>query len=420
MLPTIAIALALLISCEGSLGQSVVTAAHVVAPKRSRHLTVALYPFIPEFISAAEHIKLKFEAENPDIELTILDLRSNYYASDQDNYIGNVDADVFELDSVLLEDFYNQKKIREMPDQALLPPGELLRNADLGTRIGGKRYGAAHWVCRDFLFYSLADKPAKDIRSLSDLKDFIGPNKSLLMDLKGKSTLGEYYLVAAFDHYHDWAQIYPSKLKNLDPSIEEDVKQLMQLCDTASCRNQIVHELTGIHGAEFSRKRGKALIGYSELLHDVLAETTFLCSNPGDCLADKEIDVADLPIDDGGSTPMTWVDSFTINSRSDDQHVKDAVTFVAMMNRDDTYMMLLLPSALSFLTAPKPAVPVPSYLLPAKSSLYTNPTLTSAAHLYPKLRTLVESSNVPTGADLNDNLRKIGKQIDKDLDKKAP
>jgi hypothetical protein len=43
-----------------------------------------------------------------------------------------------------------------------------------------------------------------------------------------------------------------------------------------------------------------------------------------------------------------------------------------MMNRDDTYMALLIPGSLSFLTVEKSYPPVPAYLLPAKVSLYSN------------------------------------------------
>jgi len=376
-----------------------------------RKLRVVLYPFIPEFVAAAEQIKLQFEAENPNVDLEILDLRSNYYGPSDPNYVGNTDADVYELDSVFLQDFVDSNKIREMPGAALLPPKDLLRNADDGSQIGGKRYGAAHWVCRDFLFYSLANKPKSDIRTLADLQAFIRPDGLLLVDLKGKSTLGELYLISAFDRYSDWSLVAP-KIDTFDPSIGDDEAQVLKLCNAASCRDQIFHELTGIHGAEFARKRGKALIGYSELLHDVLAETQ---NCPGACLSDKEIEVSDLPLDNVGSTPVSWVDSFVINANCKGQHLADAVRFIRMMNTDEMYVKLLLPGPPSFLHVPEPADPVPSYLLPAKASLYSNPDLRRVAHLYPQMKLLVENAKAPTSHDLNKKLRTIGGTIDKNL-----
>jgi hypothetical protein len=53
-------------------------------------------------------------------------------------------------------------------------------------------------------------------------------------------------------------------------------------------------------------------------------------------------------------------------------------------------------------------------------SLYTNATLINAAPLYKTLKPMVENADVPTDRHLNDDLRIIGKQIDKDLDKNVP
>lgn len=384
--------------------------------ERPRKLRVVLYPFIPNFETAAEYIKLHYEAENPQVSLEIIDLRGNYYDSTDVNYVGNVSADIFELDSVLLRDFVTDGKIREMPSEALLPSNELLSNADRGTRLDGKRYGAAHWVCRNFLFYSTDDAPSAPVRTLSDLENFIGAKSGLIIDLRGKSTLGEYYLMAALDRYPDWKKVYPDKITTIDLDIETDVLTLSKHCDNSSCRNKVLHDYTGTHGAEFARRKGKALVGYSESLHDVLAEVA-LCSSADSCLTPGKIAVAEFPLDNNGSKPMSWVDSFTLSTTCQGNCTNDAVRFVSMMNRDDTYLALLFPGSLSFLTVDKPYPPVPAYLLPAKTSLYSRPDVLKSAPLYPTLRKLTENADVPTDRHLNDGLRQIGKQIDKDLDK---
>jgi hypothetical protein len=232
-------------------------------------------------------------------------------------------------------------------------------------------------------------------------------------------TLGEYYLMAALDRYPDWKTVYPAKIETIDPATEGDVSALSQYCDNASCRNKVLHDYTGTHGAEFARRKGKALIGYSESLHDVLAQTGN-CSRADNCLTDDNIDVAELPLDDNGSKPMSWVDSFTLSKNCTKACVDDAVRFIKMINRDDTYLALLLSGPLSFLTPEPPYPPVHAYLLPAKASLYSNKTLTNVARLYPNLKTLVENADVPTDRHVNDDLRKIGKQIDKDMDNPNP
>jgi thiamine pyridinylase len=382
------------------------------AQARTRTLRVALYPYIPGFDAAAEYIKRRFEAENPDVTLKIIDTRSDYYDYKADNYIEAVDADIYELDSVMLRDFVASGKIKEVPDEALLPAAELLNTADRASRLDGKRYGAAHWVCRDFLFYPKDGGPAQPVKKLSELNNFVG--KDLLIDLRGRSTLGEYYLMAAIDRYQDWNQIYPAKITTVDPDVEKDIQDLSAHCDTASCRSKVLHDYTGTHGAEFARRRGKALVGYSEVLHDVLSESA-LCSVSDKCLTDGDIAVAELPLDENGSKPMAWVDSFTLSKGCNPDCTKDAVRFMTMMNRDDTYMALLFHRPLSFMNVPKPYPPVPTYLMPAKASLYTNADLLKAAHLYPDLKALAENVTVPTDKDLNKNLRDLGKKLDGDL-----
>src|SRR5258708_9728059 len=170
--------------------------ASLHAANNRRPLRVVLYPFIPEFASAAETIKKSFEAENPDIELTIVDLSSNYYAPGEATYVGQVDADVIELDSVFLSDFVHRGKIQELTTDFLLPQSDLLSNAYRGSMLEGKRYGAAHWVCRNFLFFKSSDHPAAPIEKLSQLEAYVDPSGGgkLLMDLRGKVTLGEIYL----------------------------------------------------------------------------------------------------------------------------------------------------------------------------------------------------------------------------------
>jgi thiamine pyridinylase len=381
-----------------------------------RILKVVLYPFIPEFTSAAETVKRVFEAENPGVNLTLLDLSGNYYApgdASDASYVGQVQADVIELDSVFLADFVHQHKIQELPPEILLPQSDLLANAYRGSIFDGKRYGAAHWACRNFLFFPAAAPPSPPITTLTQLEAFIGNNTSvgLLMDMKGKLTLGELYLMAAFDRFRDLEHALPA-VQHLDKNVEDDLVRLRKLCPVGSCRDQISHELGGIYGMQFARKRSKTLIGYSELLHSVLSEAA---SCGSDCLQDGDIDVAELPLDDAGSVPISWVDSFTISSSCTGPCFGDAKRFIRMMNSDSMYLSMLLPAGYSFLTPPNPTKPVPAYLLPAKLSLYSNPKLLASAHLYSKLRTLVERAEVPTADNLNGSLRAIGKTIDSDL-----
>lgn len=397
---------------------SICTAICANAVAGRRELRVALYPFIPEFVAAAEGIKRDFEAAHRHISLDILDLRSNYYAPDEPNYIETVDADVFEVDSVLLKQFIADNKIRELPTDMLLPPEALLTNAYLGTQVNGKRYGAAHWVCRNLLFFPAAKAPPFPIRTLTDLERFLGSGDAtdrLLVDLKGKLTLGEFYLSAAFDHYSDTGRALAAA-ESMDSALADDITRLLKLCPPGGCRDEAAHDDPRVYATVFARNDAKALIGYSEILHDVLAATQ-ACGNA--CLSDADLAVSDLALDDTGSTPIAWVDSFAVNAHCTAQCLADAASFLRFMNQDSTYLKLLLPPSTS---APSgaPAPVVPAYLLPAKAALYSNPALLQRAHLYPQLKALVENSTMPTADQLTTQLRRLGSQLDRELDHVAP
>lgn len=386
-----------------------------------QQLRVVLYPFIPEFTYAAETVKRLFEAENPDIELIVLDLSDNYYAPPKPGktdpaYIGNVQTDVYELDSVFLADFVKDQKIQPLKDDILLPQGALLKNAYIGSMLDGTRYGSAHWVCGDFFFYTKDSVPVGDLTTLKDVEDFVGsdPKFRLLVDLRGRLTLGEFYLASAYAKYKNWSAV-KDHINPADPSVEADLVRVLKMCPTGSCRDQVFHEITGIYGQEFALKRSKALIGYSELLHSVLKEGI-----TDGTLSDGDLKVASLPLDDAGAVPISWVDSFAVGTACIGDCYQRAAKFIKFMQRDDIYLKLLLPDRPAFLHSPTGPFPIPAYLLPAKASLYSDSTLLSNAHLYPDLRKIIEGASVPTGVGLNQDLRTVSSSVDAALNKAVP
>jgi thiamine pyridinylase len=383
------------------------------------HLRVVLYPFIPEFNYAAETVKRLFEAENPNIELSLIDLSANYYAPSKagappdPTYIGDVQADVYELDSVFLADFVNAWKIQVLPEEILLPANQLLESAFAGSMLDGKRYGSAHWACGNFLFFTKDSAPSMNPTTLNELEGVLGADAKpkLLVDLRGRLTLGEFYLGSAYAKYKDWV-IVKEHMMPTDESVESNLVRVLKLCPSGSCRDQIFHEITGIYGQEFALGRSKALVGYSELLHSVLTEG----------MADDNLRVAALPLDDAGTVPISWIDSFTVRTNCTGDCYQDAARFIRFMQRDDVYLKLLLPDRPSFLTNPDPkgTPPIPAYLLPAKASLYSNVDLIKAAHLYPDLKRIIERASVPTAINLNKNLRIISADVDAALSKAVP
>jgi len=374
-----------------------------------RPLSVVLYPFIPNFKEVLYTIKSGFEEMHPDVELCFVDLSANYYAKTKHGqpakaYIGTAEADIYELDSVFLQDFIDNEKIQELPRSAQLPVDQLLRNALDGSSIGGKRYGAPHWVCGNFVFFRAGDAAMRNVHTFADLETTVGGSDhavgtGLLVDLKGSSTLGEFYLEAATDKY-GWPDA-SSHLRTVENPLEDKLTRLSHLCDEGYCRDDDYHGKE-IYGRAFSRNKGRILVGYSETLHAVLAETQQGCVKNDRCLTDADIDVVQLSLDDKGSHQISWVDSFVIAKGCSSACLADAVAFIQYMNQDATYVSILQPS---------PDVP-PAYLLPAKATLFTNREVTGPAHLYPKLREIIEAAAAPSGSGLNDMLRNDGATID--------
>jgi thiamine pyridinylase len=379
-------------------------------PAGARPLRVVLYPFLPNFAAYKNWVVSHFKSAHPDIQLEIVDLTNNYYGSFNDDYVGCANADIYELDSVFLHDFALNKRIQPLPGSATIPDEQFLKNAVAGVAVSGVRYGSPHWVCGNFMFFAASDDALRNVNTLDKLKAVIGaqhvPRRGIAVDLKGKSTLGEFYLNAAVDRYEDWSNISPH-IAVFDPSLESDLRALSEMCEGTACRDSNHHGTT-FFAEEFDARIARALIGYSESLNGALklALDKSKCPDAASCLHDADIDVEELPLDPKGNKTMSWVDSFTVDSRCKDQCISDASAFIQFMNEDATYMSILLDGD-----------GIPAYLLPAKRSLYSRSDLLAKAHLYPTLQKIIENSFVPSDLGLNEELRNTGRRIDTDLAK---
>lgn len=375
-------------------------------------MQAVLYPFIPaktEFFAQVEQL---FEARNPGIDLQVIDLSENYYNTKKPKNIIDTNADVYEIDSVFLYDFVKNNRIQQLPAEITPGNGEVLENARRGSQIDGKWYGSPHWVCGNFLFHAADDAAFSTVKTLSDLERVIGTSpgagRGILIDLKGKSTLGELYLDAAFDRYVEQSQVAPH-LNVFNSEIESDLRRAGLLCSTGFCRDDDYHGTTGFYARQFSRKRARALAGYSETLFYALSEAQQSCGKGDGCLTDANIAVTELPLAARGSQPISWVDSLTIDAKCVGQCQKDAVALIRFLTSDEMFLEAVMPKYMQ-----------PSrYLLPARASIYNNQELIKQAPLYPKLRAIIEKAVTPTGEKLNDKLRAFGEKLDSDLNNPA-
>jgi len=125
--------------------------------------------------------------------ISSLNATDDYYTDDDANKKGIqfVDADVYEIDTVLLSDFVNLGKIApiDLPFDDLAP--ETIKAVTRNSNV----YGVPHWLCGNFLFYKKSDTAVANATTWKDLVDVLGKrHETLLVDFKGRSTLGEWEL----------------------------------------------------------------------------------------------------------------------------------------------------------------------------------------------------------------------------------
>lgn len=375
---------------------------------KPRTLRVVLYPIIPAFDDFASQLKRDFETKNPAIRIEYIDLRANYYDPYYEGFVGSTSADVYELDSVFLQDFVRAGKIQALPKELASEIDFYLDNARRGSKVGETIYGLPHWVCSNFMLFRTPDKEFEAVKTISDLSKVIGtspaPDRGVLIDLKGKSTLGEWYLAAEYDLYTTEPLVHP-QLEEYDRFPEESLRRVIGLCNVGYCRNKEYHKAEGAYAKLFSRGKGRVFIGYSENLFYVNSQFAG-CAKGDGCVSDKDLNVNQMPLAENESHPISWVDTFVINGECVKQCQADAVEFIRFADSEATFLRALLPSN---------AIKAPRYLLPARASLYDNQELLAAAPLYPKFKAIVEHAETPKGDCLNCILRGYGAKLDETL-----
>ncbi|XUJ32284.1 hypothetical protein ACQ5SK_27000 [Bradyrhizobium japonicum] len=99
--------------------------ASALPPVQPTVLRVALYPFVPDRLALFEKIEAIFECENPGVNVVLIstpNATDNYYDDDDEKKKGIqfVDADVYEIDTILLSDFVNLEKSRQSSCRSMI------------------------------------------------------------------------------------------------------------------------------------------------------------------------------------------------------------------------------------------------------------------------------------------------------------
>jgi thiamine pyridinylase len=353
------------------------------------------------------HTEQSFEATHPEIDLQIIDLSDNYYDETSPHAITNTEADVLEVDSVFMEDLVTSGIIQPLPSSITPSAEAFVPVAVAAAQVSDVWYGLPHWLCTNYLFVK-SDDPLASVAKLSELEALISaghtPSKGLLVDLKGRSTLGEIYLDALLDQYQTFDKVAPFlTVATLNEATVKDLSDLRVLCDADFCRDGDYHDMEGFYARQFAHQHGRALVGYSERLYYIGQENLTACKK-GECIGLSDLALTPLPLSDNGSQPFAWVDSFAVASSCTKQCLLDAQTFMEYAAGIDEVRSILVPG---YGQAPR-------YLLPALTALYTDKNLISVAPLYTRLYAAVQQAVAVRGKLLNSNLREIGRTLDKE------
>lgn len=385
-------------------------AAHADALRQlpaRRVLHVSLYPFIPEPAAAALALKQGFERQHPDVIVDVT-FNPNAYSLDPANKgVLYEKADIHEFDAVLLRDMLARHRLLPLPTTFLRSLEPALPIAAQAATVPDARgsdetVGVPHWICTDFLIYR-ADRPELGtLRGLPDLERSLGPDRGLLIDMKGEDTLGELYLGTLLANAAD-PQAAPARIgASADPMVLARLRRILALEPPGLGRNLEYDMRGGFYARQFARRAGDAFVGYSEMMHEVLDETAQSCRLEDRCVTADQLRVAAVPFADGRIRPAVWVDMFGIDTHVHGATLTDAEEFIRYAVSIDAYRQLLIPQAGD----------APRYLLPASRTAYSDPGILAAAPLYPALRAIVETGMVVRMTGLTARLHDVAAQID--------
>jgi thiamine pyridinylase len=368
-----------------------------------RKLRVALYPLVPDRAGVFARVAARFREVRPGVDLEDVDLTNKYYDPDAPDSILKTDAQVLEIDAVFLADSIAAKRLAELPPAVNVVDSDFAPVARGVGVQGNVRYAVPHWLCSNYLYSTKSFAPK--LKTWPDMKKALRPSaagQGLLIDLMGKTTLGELYFDATYDSLSDLTATLAATQdpnKRYEPAFQA-ILDAQSSCGPDACRVDALHQEPGSYAKLFTRKKGAAFVGYSEELYFALDETRNQC-RPGDCVAEGDFEVLPFAFSEKGDHPFAFVDSLAINANScKGDCIDDAASFIAMMNDDSMLTSILLPGGKQ----------PPLYLLPARTTL--NKALDEQAPLYPKLRAIIDGAVAVQGLELGRHLRMIGAAID--------
>jgi len=365
-------------------------------------LRVALYPFVPDRVALFEKLESRFECDHPGVNVVLVsspNATDDYYADDKSAHKGfqYVSADVYEIDTILLAEFIALGKIAPIS----LPYDDFPPEAIKAVSRDGKVFGVPHWLCGNFLFYRAGDVEVANARSWGDLSRILtSRNQDLLVDFKGRSTLGEWYFtvlsaIVGLDTAQQ--QIVDDSPVNMDAV--GYLQNILEECPEGYCRSDALHNNTGFYARAFIHGKAAVYAGYSETISYGLREGFDNCLATSNCLSEKQIAVRSLPLfspAENKGSGVGWVDALALDAKLSDVKKNLALEFVKLATSETAYQSML-----------QPEWPYKSrYLLPARQSIRIKD-----APLYAQFLPAQSGRGTGTLLHLNAKLREIAGKV---------
>ena len=254
-------------------------------------LRVLLYPFVPNRLSIFQKIEAQFEKDNPGVNLELVDdpeLLDSYYSGG----LLKASADVYEVDTILLSDLIKLNKITQID----FPVDDFSKEAINAVTRNNSIYAIPHWLCGNFLFYKKGDKEIAEAKSWIELNAIMKKrNQAIFIDLKGKSTLGEWYFTVLSEI--EGLEAAQKSILEKDSPVDNVVTKLasiLETCPDGFCRNDELHDRSGYYSRAFISGKSSAYIGYSESIHYGIQYAIDNCTNTSGCLSVDDIEVRKL------------------------------------------------------------------------------------------------------------------------------
>jgi thiamine pyridinylase len=309
-------------------------------------LRVMMYPYVPEASDLFNRLETLFERTHPGVDLQLVDTYVDGQGKTQaiaDGYYDDAtklaQADVYELDTVLLGDMQTLGRVSAVD----IPPKRFLPMAETAVSLAGRSYAMPHWACGNFLFYRATDHEIGDAQTWSQLKEAL-KGGALVGDLKGSSTLGEWYLTALLGSYDKARALSILDTPMIDGAARSALGGLLDLCPVGYCRSRRYHNMTGYYPRMFARGQARAYVGYSESIFYALREIAENCGPTSACLRQDEIRVRALPPLGASDVRVGWVDAFALSTALPPDKRLLANDFIALATSVDGYRAVLGPT----------------------------------------------------------------------------